>query len=91
MSTAREIFLEILAMLLVAFVIGVGLAVAAARLVLGKLDVLPGAPPPPRFRVPLSLVGVIAAGVVVLALIGAIAVQRRAGRARVSEVLRHAG
>jgi putative ABC transport system permease protein len=86
-----SVFVEILAMLIAAFVIGVGLAVAAARLVLGKLDVLPGAPPPPRFRVPLSMVGLLAAAVVALALIGAAAVQRRAGRARVSEVLRLAG
>ena len=85
---ASSVFLEILAMLTAAFVTGVGLAAAAARLILGKLDVLPSAPPPPRFQLPLSLIGLIAAGVVGFAAIGAAAVQRHASRSRVSEVLR---
>ena len=85
---ASSVFLEILAMLVAAFVIGVGLAAAAARLILGKLDVLPSAPPPPRFQPPVTLIALIGAGVVVVAAIGAAAVQRHASRSRVSEVLR---
>jgi putative ABC transport system permease protein len=88
---ALSVFLEVLAMLLAALVMGAVLAIAAAVLVMGKLDVLPGAPPPPAFRVPIGLIGFAVGAVVLLAAIGALAVQRRAGRARVSEVLRVAG
>jgi putative ABC transport system permease protein len=84
----RSVFLEVLAMLVAAFVIAVGLAVVAALLVMGKLDVLPSAPPPPSFRIPVGLIGVTAAAVVVVSAAGAWAVQRQAGRARVAEVLR---
>ncbi|HJP65177.1 MAG TPA: FtsX-like permease family protein, partial [Actinomycetota bacterium] len=82
---------ELAGMLVAAFVIGTALAVVAAALVYGRLDPLPTLPPGPLLRVPyLSFVA--AAGVLLAAsAAGAWAVQRRADRVNVAEVMRLAG
>jgi putative ABC transport system permease protein len=82
---------ELAGMLLAAFVIGAGLAVAAAGLIYGRLDPLPSLPPSPLLRLPLGLFGATAAVLVAAAAVGAWVVQRRADRANVAEVMRLAG
>jgi putative ABC transport system permease protein len=86
-----SVALELAGMLVVAFVIGTALAVAAAWLVFARLDPLPALPPTPLLRLPFSLfLG--AAGVLVLASVaGAWIVQQRADRANVAEMMRLAG
>jgi putative ABC transport system permease protein len=82
---------ELAGMLLTAFVIGAGLAVLAAALVVGKLDPLPALPPEPLLRLPEGLFAE-SIGVLLLACAaGAWIVQRRADRANVAEVMRLAG
>ncbi len=83
--------LELGGMLLAAFVVGGGLAVAAARLIYRKLDLLPSHPPAPILRLPLPVLGAIAAALALAAVTGAVMAQRRAGRANVAEVMRLAG
>jgi putative ABC transport system permease protein len=82
---------ELAGMLLAAFVIGAGLAVAAAGLVYGRLDPLPTLPPGPVLRLPVGLFGAAAAVLVAAAAVGAWVVQWRADRANVAEVMRLAG
>jgi putative ABC transport system permease protein len=83
-----SVWLEVLAMLAVSLVVGAVLASLSVWMVLGKLDVLPSARPGPQFRVPWSLLGAIAVGLLLTAALGAWLVQRRAERANVAEVLR---
>jgi putative ABC transport system permease protein len=84
----RSVALELAGMLLVALVLGVVLALLATLLVFARLDPLPASPPGPALRVPLGLLGLLLAGVVVVAAAGAALVQRLADRAPVAEVLR---
>jgi putative ABC transport system permease protein len=83
--------LELVAMLLIALVLGGGFAVLAARLVYLRLDLLPDLPPPPLFRLPIALLLATAAGAVVASSLGAWRVGRSAERANVAEVIRSAG
>ena len=64
------------------------LAAVATRLIYRKLDLLPSLPPAPVYRIPVAILGAIAGAAVLTAVIGAFAVQRRAQRANVAEVLR---
>lgn len=84
----RSVALELAGMLFGAFVIGTVLAAAATRLIYRKLDLLPSMPPAPLYRIPLAVLGEIAVVVALTAVVGAFAVQRRAQRANVAEVLR---
>jgi putative ABC transport system permease protein len=84
----RSIALELGGMLGSSFVVGVALALVAARLVNARLDLLPQIPPGPVLRFPWLLL-LAAAGVLVLvAAAGAWLVQRAADRADVAEVMR---
>jgi putative ABC transport system permease protein len=87
----RSIVLELGGMLLAAYVIGTGFATAAAAIVHGKVDPLPTLPPGPLFRVPAVTLVLVAAAGAVLALAGALRVQRHADHANVGELLRRAG
>jgi putative ABC transport system permease protein len=84
----RSVALELAGMLFGAFVIGTVLAAAATRLIYRKLDLLPSLPPTPLYRIPIAVLGEIAGVVAVTAVAGAFAVQRRAQRANVAEVMR---
>jgi predicted lysophospholipase L1 biosynthesis ABC-type transport system permease subunit len=84
----RAVTVELAAMLAVAFVLGGGLAVAAAAIVRGKLDLLPDVPGPTVLAVPWALLGAIAVGAALTAVAGGVLAQRRARRTKVSEVLR---
>jgi putative ABC transport system permease protein len=84
----RSVLLETACMLAVAFVLGTVFAVAAAALVHGRLDPIPGLPPSPLFRVPLGALAVTAIATGVTAAIGSWRVQSVADRARVGEVMR---
>lgn len=87
-SHAASLVLEIAGLLLAAFVIGAGLAVVAARVVRSSIDLMPEVPTPTLLRVPLSLLGVAAASLALVALLGAWSVQRATARANVAEVMR---
>jgi putative ABC transport system permease protein len=87
-SHRRSVAMELAGMLLGAFVVGAGLAAAATRLIYRKLDLLPGQPPAPLYRIPASALGGIALALALVAVVGAAAVQRRADRANVGEVMR---
>jgi putative ABC transport system permease protein len=84
----RSVAVELTGMLLGAFVVGTVLAAAATRLIYRKLDLIPSLPPAPMYRIPVVALGEIALAAVVTAVVGAFAVQRRAQRANVAEVLR---
>jgi putative ABC transport system permease protein len=84
----RSVAMELGGMLLAAFVIGSGLAAAATRLLYRKLDVLPAQAPAPVYRLPVTLLGGVALVLLLAALIGAAAVQRRASHANAAEVMR---
>jgi hypothetical protein len=84
----RSVMLELAGMLFGAFLIGTVLAAAATRLVYRKLDLLPSLPPAPLYRIPLAVLGEIAVVVALTAVVGAFAVQHRAQRANLAEVLR---
>lgn len=86
-----SIALELGAMLLAALVTGFGLATAAAALVYRRVDLMPGLPPGPLLRIPLDVVGFVAAALALCSFAGAWLVQRRADRANVAEVMRLAG
>jgi putative ABC transport system permease protein len=87
-SHRRSVAMELGGMLLGAFVIGTALAAAATQLIYHKLDLLPGQPPAPLYRIPAPILGAIAATLAAVAAVGALAVQRRANRANVAEVMR---
>jgi hypothetical protein len=87
-SHRRSVALELSGMLLGAFVVGAGLAAVATRLIYRKLDLLPSQPPSPLYRIPGSALGAIVVALGVVAILGAAAVQRRANRANVGEVMR---
>jgi len=87
----RSVLVELLAMLLTAFVLGALFSTVAAALVHGRLDPLPALPPGPLLAVPQLMFGVTALGIIVVCAAGAALVQRRADRTRVAEVMRLAG
>lgn len=86
-----SVALELAAMLLAALVLGGALALLAARLVVGRVELLEGIPLDSLLRFPLPLVLGATAAVALVAWVGAMLVQRSADRANVSEALRVAG
>jgi len=84
----RSVALEIGAMLGTAFVIGGMLALVGAFVIHRKVDPLPGLPPGALYRIPGVLALSVAVVLAAFAWLAAAAVQRRADRARVAEVMR---
>jgi putative ABC transport system permease protein len=87
----RSVALELAAMLLFGFVLGITLALAASWLVYRRLDPMPELPPGLHLRLPGALLGLTLLGVAAAAVAGAVLVQRGADRANVAEVMRLAG
>jgi hypothetical protein len=87
----RALSLELGTLLAVAAVLGSALAVGASLLVRARLQVVPGLPGPTVFTLPWRMLLGIAAGTVVVAVVGGWLIQRRARRTNVAEVLRVAG
>ena len=87
----RSVALELAAMLLFSFALGVTLALITSSLVYRRLDPMPEIPPGLHLRLPGAVLGLTLLGVAVAALAGALLVQRGADRANVAEVLRLAG
>ncbi|MFL5797527.1 MAG: FtsX-like permease family protein [Actinomycetota bacterium] len=90
-SNFLSVAMEIAGMLLVAFVIGAGLAVAAATMLYRKADPMPQIPPGPLLRLPALVFALTLAALAVAALASAWRVQRSAEKAHVAEVMRLAG
>ena len=90
-SHRLSVAVELAAMLVLSFAIGAVLAGAASFLIYTHLDLQPGIPPPPLYRVPWLMVGGVTGALLLFAYLGAWTVQRRAERMRVAEVMRLAG
>jgi putative ABC transport system permease protein len=90
-SNFVSVVLELGGMLLASFVIGAGLAVAAAFLLYRKADPMPQIPPDPLLQLPYTLFLITLAGLALAAVISAWRVQRSAEKANVAEVMRLAG
>jgi putative ABC transport system permease protein len=86
----RSVISELGGMLGSAFVAGSLFAWVASLMVQGRLDPLPSLPPSPALRVPGAPIGLTAAALAAAVVVGAAAVQRRADRASVAEVMRRA-
>jgi putative ABC transport system permease protein len=86
-----SVALELAAMLLFSFALGVALALATSSLVYRRLDPMPELPPGLHLVLPGAVLGLTLLGVAVAALTGALLVQRGADRANVAEVMRLAG
>jgi putative ABC transport system permease protein len=80
--------LELGAMLLSSLAVGIGLALVAARVVLGDVDPLADIPPDPLFSIPVGLLLASAVGLAVISVLGGLLASRVAERANVSEVMR---
>jgi putative ABC transport system permease protein len=79
---------ELLVVLGAGLVVGSALALAAAALVAGRIDLLPAVAPHPTVWVPWTVLGGAAVAIVLAAALGAWAVQRGVDRAKVAEVIR---
>jgi hypothetical protein len=84
----RAVAAELVAMLLVAAVVGVGLAIVAARLIVPLLDPLAAVPPDPISVVPLLSVIVLPFVLAFVVLVGARLTERRARSADLGQVMR---
>jgi putative ABC transport system permease protein len=84
----RSLVLETGSMLVVAFVLGVGLGLAAAAILVGRLDPLPVVPPDPLLVLPVPAVAACLVAVLVVAWLGAWITGRQAASARLGEVMR---
>jgi putative ABC transport system permease protein len=87
----RSVALELAAMLLFSFALGVTLALLTSSLVYRRLDPMPELPPGLHLVLPGAVLGLTLLAVAVAALTGALLVQRAADRANVAEVMRLAG
>jgi putative ABC transport system permease protein len=83
-----SLLLETGSMLVIAFVLGVGLGLAAAAILVGRLDPLPVVPPDPLLVLPVPAVAACLVAVVVAAWLGAWITGRQAASARLGEVMR---
>jgi putative ABC transport system permease protein len=88
MSHRRSVALELAGMLLVAFMVGVGLAIGGALLVLSRLDLVPQIPPAPFLSIPVGPILLLVGALVIVAVAGAWWVHRGAEHVRVAEVVR---
>jgi putative ABC transport system permease protein len=87
----RSVAMELAAMLLFSFVLGVALALVTSLLVYRRLDPMPELPPGLHLVLPGAVLGLTLLGVALAAVAGALLVQRGADRANVAEVMRLAG
>jgi putative ABC transport system permease protein len=87
----RSVAMELAAMLLFSFALGMALALVTASLVYRRLDPMPELPPGLHLVLPGAVLGLTLLGVAVAAVAGALLVQRGADRANVAEVMRLAG
>lgn len=87
-SHRRSVALELAGLLLASLVIGAALAVVSALVVNAEVQARSAATALPLFRAPWAVVGAVAAALAVLAALSAAAVQRRADRSDVVEVMR---
>jgi hypothetical protein len=83
--------LELAALLGMAYVVGAAVALLAAALVVPRLDPLPARAPALRLLLPLHELALVGGGLIVVAWLAALLLQRRADRADVAEVMRLAG
>jgi putative ABC transport system permease protein len=86
----RSVAIELAGMLVTAFLVGAGLAFAAALLVYKRFDPLPSLPPGAVLRIPVVALAAAGGAIVLAAWVGSRLVQRRADRANVAEVMRAA-
>jgi putative ABC transport system permease protein len=84
----RALELELGAMLVLAFAVGAGLAVLAARFTVPLLDPLASIPPDPLLVVPIAIVATTGALSMLLSWLGAAATNRRARAVDLGEVMR---
>jgi ABC-type antimicrobial peptide transport system permease subunit len=87
-SHRRSVGLEMTGLLVASFVIGSTLAVASALVVNAEVQARPVGAALPLFRLPILVLGLVAATLVVFAWASAAVVQRRADRSDVVEVMR---
>jgi putative ABC transport system permease protein len=87
----RSVLVELLAMLLTAFLLGGLFSTLAAGLVHGRLDPIPNLSPGPFIQLPSLLFLATAGGIILVCALGARLVQRRADHTNVAEVMRLAG
>jgi putative ABC transport system permease protein len=87
-SHRRAVAAELAAMLASSVLIGGVAALIAAWLVSGEIDPLPGLPPGTLFRVPMAVLAAAPLVLLLVSLVGAWSVQRRADKMNVSEVMR---
>ena len=87
-SGRAAVALELVGMLLIAFVIGAALAVLAAYLVYPYLDPLAGVPPGPLLKLPLGSIGVVGLLLLLASSLGGWSVQKAADRANVAQEMR---
>jgi len=90
-SNLVSVGIELTGMLVVALVVGTALAAIGAFIIHQKVDPLPQLPPAALYRVPVGLLGAVAAALLIFAWLAAAIMQRRADRANVAEVMRLAG
>jgi putative ABC transport system permease protein len=87
-SHRRSVALETGSMLVASFVLGVGLGLAAAAVLVGRLDPLPVVPPDPLLVVPMVAIATSLVAVIAAAWLGAWITSREAGSVRLGEVMR---
>lgn len=87
-SHRNSLTLEVASILAASFVLGVLVAVAAAKLVLGDLDTLANVPPAPLLRIPTAMIASAAMALGAVSLVGGWVAHRAAARGRIGEVIR---
>ena len=87
-SHRRALIGELGALLLASFVLGGILAIVAALVIVGMIDPLAAIPPDPLFIPPFVRFIVAAGALFAIAIVGGSITNRRAGRARIAEVMR---
>ena len=87
-SHRRALVYELAVLLLASFVLGGALAIAAALVIVGMIDPLAAIPPEPLFMPPVIRFVIAAAALLLIAVFGGAFTNRRAGKARISEVMR---
>jgi predicted lysophospholipase L1 biosynthesis ABC-type transport system permease subunit len=84
----RAIVIEVASMLVFAYALGLGLAIAASLLLVSHLDPLPSIPPTPLFVSPVWVLAAGLLGVVVVSWLGGLISDRRARSVDLGEVMR---
>jgi ABC-type antimicrobial peptide transport system permease subunit len=87
-SYRRSLVLELTGLLVVSYLLGVVLALAAALVIAGKVDPLDTIPPDPLFVLPLAGIPLALVALMVVALAGGWFTNRRARQTNFAEVMR---